>query len=103
MKNTTKIMTVAAVMVMGTAAFAGPRNDHHERDGLDLAYGIVKLVCGVFNPQPVIVHPAPPPPVVHKPAPRPAPKKPAPKKPAPKKPAPKKQQEPPRKAQPPRR
>lgn len=60
MKNTTKFMTLAAVMVIGTAAFAGPGHHHHKRDGLDLAYGIVNLVTRVINPnRTVIVNPAP--------------------------------------------
>ena len=82
MKNTAKVMTLAAVMVIGTAAFAGPRHHHHKRDGLDLAYGIVNLVLKVVNPAPAVVqappvvihHPAPRPVVIHKPAPRPAPR-----------------------------
>ena len=62
MKNTTKVMMLAAVMVFGTAAFAGPRHQP-KRDGLDLAAGIVHLVCRVINPQPqvIITRPAPPP------------------------------------------
>ena len=79
MKNTVKVMTLAAVMVIGTAAFAGPRHDrpHHKRDGLDLAYGIVNLVLRTVNPAPVVYTPAPAPvvytpapAVVHRPAPR---------------------------------
>lgn len=68
MKNTTKIMTVAAVMVFGTAVFAGPAHRHHHKcDGLELAAGIVNLVCRVLDPAPtvaVITPPPPPPPVV---------------------------------------
>ena len=83
MKNTAKVMTLAAVMVIGTAAFAGPRH-HHKRDGLDLAYGIVNLVLKVVNPAPAVVQA--PPVVIHKPAPRPAPRhrQAPPRRPAPK-------------------
>ena len=81
MKNTTKLFTLATVMVIGTAAFAGPRH-HHKRDGLDLAYGIVNLVTQVINPNRTVIvppppvrvaeyrRPAPPPPKHHKPHPR---------------------------------
>ena len=80
MKNTVKVMTLAAVMVIGTAAFAGPRHDrpHHKRDGLDLAYGIVNLVLRTVNPAPVVYTPAPAP-VVYTPAPAVAPR-PAPRR-----------------------
>ena len=80
MKNTVKVMTLAAVMVIGTAAFAGPRHDrpHHKRDGLDLAYGIVNLVRRTVNPAPVVYTPAPAP-VVYTPAPAVAPR-PAPRR-----------------------
>ena len=81
MKNTTKLFTLATVMVIGTAAFAGPGH-HHKRDGLDLAYGIVNLVTQVINPNRTVIvppppvrvaeyrRPAPPPPKHHKPQPR---------------------------------
>ena len=76
MKNTTKVMMLAAVMVFGTAAFAGPRHQP-KRDGLDLAAGIVHLVCQVINPQPttqvIVTRPAPPPPPVKQHHRRPAP------------------------------
>lgn len=82
MKKTAKIMMLAAVMFIGTAAFAGPRGGHrHHRDGLDLAAGIVHLVMQVVNPQPQVVVTPPPvvvtprpvvvtPPRHHRPAPR---------------------------------
>ena len=72
MKNTTKLFTLAAVMVIGTAAFAGPGHPH-KRDGLDLAYGIVNVVTQVINPNRTMI--VPPPPVrvagYHRPAPPP--------------------------------
>ena len=66
MKKTAKVMMLAAVMVIGTAAFAGPRGGHrhHKRDGLEVAAGIVGLVTQVLNPQPVIITTPP----VHRPA-----------------------------------
>ncbi len=89
MKKTAEIMMLAAVMFIGTAAFAGPRGGHrHHRDGLDLAAGIVHLVMQVVNPQPqVVVAPAPvvvTPPRHHRPVPRyhrpaPRPQRPAPR------------------------
>ncbi len=78
MKKNVKFVAVAAVMVFGCAAFAGPHH-HHKRDGLDLAYGIVDLVMRVVAPQPVVVAPAPQPVVVaptpgyYRPAPPPPP------------------------------
>ena len=72
MKKTVKVTMLAAVMVMGCAAFAGPhggRHHRHHRDGLDLATGIVNLVMSVVAPAPVVVAPAPvvvtPPPVYY--------------------------------------
>ena len=113
MKKTAKLMTLAAVMVVGTAAFAGPAKPprHHDggNDGLRLAAGIVNLVADVLRPAPVVVTTPPPPPapvVVTRPAPPP----PAPvvvTKPAPHrqvKPAPHRQVKPaPRQAKPHRR
>ena len=88
MKKTTKIMMLAAVMFVGTAAFAGPRGGHHKRDGLDLAAGIVGLVMQVLNPQPTVVVTPPPAVIHHRPAvihhrqaPKPAPRhRPAPRR-----------------------
>ena len=68
MKKTTKIMMLAAMMFIGTAAFAGPRGGHHHRDGLDLAAGIVGLVMQVLNPQPTVVVTPPPAVIHHRPA-----------------------------------
>ena len=87
MKNTTKVMMLAAVMVFGTAAFAGPRHQP-KRDGLDLAAGIVHLVCQVINPQPttqvIVTRPAPPPVKrYYRPAPPPPPVKQHHRRPAP--------------------
>lgn len=62
MKNLTKTMTVLAVMLVGTTAFAGPhgtRHHHHGNDGLALAAGIVNLVARVIAPAPVVAVPAP--------------------------------------------
>ncbi|MBO5667799.1 MAG: hypothetical protein J6S43_01605 [Lentisphaeria bacterium] len=61
MKKLTKVVAVFAVMLTGTAVFAGPhgnRHHHHERDGLDLAAGIVNLVARVIAPAPVVAVPA---------------------------------------------
>ena len=71
MRNTAKVMTLAAVMVIGTAAFAGPRGHHHHRDGLGLAFGIVNLVIRAVTPQPVVYVPAAPPAPVILPPPAP--------------------------------
>ena len=76
-----KMMMMAAVFCVGTCAFANPhhkhnRNRYYDNDGLNLAAGIVDLVCRVIAPQPVIVTPVehtiiqheeiitPPPPVI---------------------------------------
>ena len=62
MKNTAKVMMVAAAMITGTAVFAGPhhgRHHHKRNDGLALAAGIVHLVKEVVAPTPVVVAPAP--------------------------------------------
>ena len=62
MKNTAKVMMVAAAMITGTAVFAGPhhgRHHHKGNDGLALAAGIVHLVKEVIAPTPVVVAPAP--------------------------------------------
>ena len=60
MKKNTKVLMVAAFMVIGCAAFAGPhgRHHHHRRDGLDLAAGIVNLVRAVVAPPVVVAPPA---------------------------------------------
>ena len=90
MTKNAKLMLVVAVMLVGTAVFARPPHGrgHRERDGLDLANGIVDLVMRVIAPQPqVVVAPQPqvvvapqPPPVVVAPQPvyytRPAPRPP---------------------------
>lgn len=47
---------VAALFCVGTCAFAKP---HHHNEGLELANGIVDLVCKVLRPAPVVVTPAP--------------------------------------------
>ena len=81
---------IVAVMVWGTAVFAGPPrgHKHHKNDGLELANGIVDLVLKVLNPTPTVnviqpqqyyrPAPPPPPPRRHKPnnhkRPAPAPK-----------------------------
>ncbi len=60
MKKVVKIMLVAVVMFIGTAAFAGPHGRRgKERDGLDIANGIVNLVLKVLRPQPAVIHQQP--------------------------------------------
>ena len=73
MTKNAKLMLVVAVMLVGTAVFARPPHGrgHRERDGLDLANGIVDLVMRVIAPRPVVVAP-PPQPVVVAPPPQPA-------------------------------
>ena len=98
MNGKAKFMMAAMLVCVGTCAFARPH--HHHNEGLELANGIVDLVCKVLRPAPVVVAPAPavvtpapvvvaPPPVVvaprpvvvapprpvyHRPAPRPRPR-----------------------------
>ena len=79
MNGKTKILMAAALFCVGTCAFARPH--HHHNEGLELANGIVDLVCRVLKPapvvvtQPAVVTPAPvvvtPAPVVVAPPPRP--------------------------------
>ena len=64
-----KILMVAGLVCFGACVFAGPPR-HHHNEGLELANGIVDLVCRVLKPAPVVVAPAPAPVVV---APAPAP------------------------------
>ena len=67
MKKTVKIMLFAAVMCLGTTAFAGPHGKPgHHRDGLDLANGIVDLVLKVIRPEPAVIHHRPV--ILHQPA-----------------------------------
>ena len=56
---------VVALVCVGTCVFAKPH--HHRNEGLELANGIVDLVCKVLRPAPVVV--PPPAPVVVTPAP----------------------------------
>ena len=78
MKKTAEFMLVAAVMICGTGLLAGPprhHRHHRDRDGLDLANGIVDLVLKVVAPRPAVVAPPPvvvtaPPPVVAAPPPQ---------------------------------
>ena len=81
MKKTMKVMMLAAVMFVGTAAFAGPHGEHrHHNGGVDLARGITNLVIRAVTPcrttiavtRTVIPEPTvlPPPPHHHR---RPAP------------------------------
>ena len=72
MKKNMKFMLVITAMLVGTAVFARPPHGrgHRERDGLDLANGIVDLVMRVIAPRPVVVAP-PPQPVVVAPPPQP--------------------------------
>ena len=72
MKKVVKIMLIAVVMFMGTAAFAGPHRKK-ERDGLDIANGIVNLVLKVLRPETATIQHKPvyfhkPPARHHKPA-----------------------------------
>ena len=82
MKKNAKVLLVIVAMVLGAGLFAAPPHHgrrghgrHHDRDGLDLANGIVDLVLRVVAPRPapVVVQPAPvavaPQPVVVQPAP----------------------------------
>ena len=57
MNGKTKTLMVAALVCVGTCAFAKPH--HHHNEGLELANGIVDLVCKVLKPAPVVVAPAP--------------------------------------------
>ena len=62
MNGKMKTMLVAAVVCVGTCAFAGHHGHHgrhYHNDGLALANGIVDLVCRVIAPTPVVVTPAP--------------------------------------------
>ncbi|MBO5821550.1 MAG: hypothetical protein J6R86_00890, partial [Lentisphaeria bacterium] len=74
-----KFLMVAGLVCFGACVFAGPprHHHHHRNEGLELANGIVDLVCRVLKPAPVVVAPAPavvtPAPVVVTPAPAPAP------------------------------
>ena len=61
-----KVVAAVAIFCVGTCAFAAPRR-HYHNDGLELASGIVDLVCQVLKPAPVVVAPAPA--VVAQPAP----------------------------------
>ena len=61
-----KVVAAVAVFCVGTCAFAAPR--HHRNEGLELANGIVDLVCKVLKPAPVVVA-QPAPVVVTQPAP----------------------------------
>lgn len=69
-----KVVAAVAIFCVGTCAFAAPRH-HHHNEGLELANGIVDLVCKVLKPAPVVVAPAttvvaqPAPVVVTQPAP----------------------------------
>ena len=67
-----KVVAAAAIFCVGTCAFAAPH--HHHNEGLELANGIVDLVCKVLKSAPVVVAPAatvvtPAPVVVTQPAP----------------------------------
>lgn len=53
-----KVVTAAAIFCVGTCAFAAPRHHHYHNEGLELANGIVDLVCKVLKPAPVVVAPA---------------------------------------------
>ena len=53
MNGKTKILMAAALFCVGTCAFARPH--HHHNEGLELANGIVDLVCRVLKPAPVVV------------------------------------------------
>ena len=55
-----KILMVAGLVCFGACVFAGPPR-HHHNEGLELANGIVDLVCRVLKPAPVVVAPAPAP------------------------------------------
>ena len=65
MNGKTKTLMVVALVCVGTCVFAKPH--HHRNEGLELANGIVDLVCKVLRPAPVVV--PPPAPVVVTPAP----------------------------------
>ena len=72
MKKTAKITLIAAIMCIGTAAFAAP-HAKPEKDGLDIANGIVNLVLKVIRPETTVIRHAPahfhkPPIHHHKPA-----------------------------------
>lgn len=77
MKKNLKIFLAVIVVGTGCTVFAAPPrgHHHHERDGLDIANGIVDLVLRVLAPRPVVVAPQPvavappPPPVVVAPQP----------------------------------
>ena len=57
MNGKAKFMMAAMLVCVGTCAFARPH--HHHNEGLELANGIVDLVCKVLRPAPVVVAPAP--------------------------------------------
>ena len=52
-----KVVAAVAIFCVGTCAFAAPRH-HHHNEGLELANGIVDLVCKVLKPAPIVVAPA---------------------------------------------
>lgn len=75
MNGKTKTLMVVALVCVGTCVFAKPHR-HYRNEGLELANGIVDLVCKVLRPAPVVVAPtqtvvtaAPAPVVVTQPAP----------------------------------
>ena len=72
MNKKVKVMVMVAIMVVGTAAFAGHHEKRHRRnEGLELARGIVNLVTGVVRPAPVGICKPVPVPIHRRPAPPP--------------------------------
>ena len=69
MNKKMKAVTIVAILCIGTCVFAGPHRKHHHNDGLELANGIVDLVCRVIAPTPTVVVAPAPAPVVVTPAP----------------------------------
>jgi len=57
MNGKTKTLMVVALVCVGTCVFARPHR-HYRNEGLELANGIVDLVCKVLRPAPVVVAPA---------------------------------------------
>lgn len=57
MNGKTKTLMVVALVCVGTCVFAKPHR-HYRNEGLELANGIVDLVCKVLRPAPVVVAPA---------------------------------------------